>query len=130
MAKTRENIQVLLRRIMKMPKESPSVLANPQIDWNSLYQANQNPVIDSNGNIMGYEAAKSHYVLYEDRTDDQTVVASSNFSTQLNENLIMNAGGSLRNLKSHNYQLLLDLLGGAYFEDIDGFMAVIRLNLI
>jgi hypothetical protein len=89
----------------------------------------QNPVIDSNGNIMGYEAAKSHYVLYEDRTDDQTVVASSNFSTQLNENLIMNAGGSLRNLKSH-YQLLLDLLGGAYFEDIDGFMAVIRLNLI
>jgi hypothetical protein len=24
----------------------------------------------------------------------------------------------------------LDLLGGAYFEDIDGFMAVIRLNLI
>jgi hypothetical protein len=39
--------------------------------------ANQNPVIDSNGNIMGYEAAKSHYVLYEDRTDDQTVVASS-----------------------------------------------------
>jgi hypothetical protein len=56
-----------------------------------LYQANQNPVIDSNGNIMGYEAAKSHYVLYEDRTDDQTVVASSNFSTQLNENLIMNA---------------------------------------
>jgi hypothetical protein len=67
-------------------------LANPQIDWNSLYQANQNPVIDSNGNIMGYEAAKSHYVLYEDRTDDQTVVASSNFSTQLNENLIMKEG--------------------------------------
>jgi hypothetical protein len=33
------------------------------------------------------------------------------------------------NLKSH-YQLLLDLAGGAYFEDIDGFMAVIRLNLI
>jgi hypothetical protein len=41
----------------------------------------------------------------------------------------MNAGGSLRNLKSHNYQLLLDLLGGVYFEDIDGFMAI-RLNLI
>jgi hypothetical protein len=37
---------------------------------------------------MGYEAAK--VTIYEDRTDDQTVVASSNFSTQLNENLIMN----------------------------------------
>jgi hypothetical protein len=66
-------------------------------------------------------------VLYEDRTDDQTVVASS--GTQLNENLIMNAGGSLRNLKSHNYQLLWTCWAD-YFEDIDGFMAVIRLNLI
>jgi hypothetical protein len=28
------------------------------------------------------------------------------------------------------YQLFVDLLGGAYFEDDDGFMAVIRLNLI
>jgi hypothetical protein len=56
-------------------------------------------------------------------------VVASNFSTQLNENLIMNAGGSLRNLKSHNTNSF-DLLGGAYFEDIDGFMAVIRLNLI
>ena len=96
-------------------------LANPQIDWNALYQANQNPIIDSNGNTMGYEAGKSHYVLYEDRTDDQTVVASSNFNTQLNENLIFNTGGSFRKLESHNYQHLLDLLGGAFFEDIDGF---------
>jgi hypothetical protein len=96
-------------------------LANSQIDWNALYRANQNPILDSNGNTTGYQAAKSHYVFYEDRTDDQTLVATSNFNTQLNENLIFNVGGSFRNLNSHNYQLLLDLLGGAYFEDIDGF---------
>jgi hypothetical protein len=72
-----------------------------------LYRANQNPVIDSNGNIMGYEAAKSHYVLYEDRTDDQTVVASSIFSTQLNENLIMNAGRVVAEFEIAYYQLLL-----------------------
>jgi hypothetical protein len=41
MAKTRENIQVLLRRIMKMRKSRLQFLANPQIDWNSLYQANK-----------------------------------------------------------------------------------------
>jgi hypothetical protein len=85
-----------------------------------LVSGQPKPIIDSNGNT-GYEAAKSHYVLYEDRTDDQTVVASSNFSTQLNENLIMNAGGSLRNLN----RIIINsfwLLGGAYFEDIDGFM--------
>jgi hypothetical protein len=42
--------------------------------------------------------------------------------------ILYECGGSLRNLKSHNYQPFG--LGGAYFEDIDGFMAVIRLNLI
>jgi hypothetical protein len=102
-------------------KSRVQFLANSQIDWDALYQANQKPIIDSNGNTTGYEAAKSHYVLYEDRTDDRTVVASSNFNTQLNENLIFNAGGSFRKLESHNYQHVLDLLGGAYFEDIDGF---------
>lgn len=96
-------------------------LANPQIDWNALYQANRNPIVDSNGLITGYEPAQSRYVLYEDRTDDQIAVVASNFSTQLNENLILNVGGSFRNMKSHNYQLLLDLLGGAYFDDIDTF---------
>lgn len=102
-------------------KSKVQFLANPQIDWQAMYQANQIPIIGGNGNISGYEPAKSHYVLYEDRTDDKTMVATSIFNTQLNENLILNAGASFSNLKSHNYQKLLDLLGGAYFEDIDGF---------
>lgn len=102
-------------------KSKIQFLANRQIDWTAMYRANQNPILDGNGNISGYEPAKSHYVLYEDRTDDKTMVATSIFNTQLNENLILNAGASFRNLKSHNYQKLLDLLGGSYFEDIDGF---------
>lgn len=96
-------------------------LANPQIDWSAMYQANQNPIMDSNGHISGYEPAKSKYVLYEDRSDDKTIVATSIFNTQLTENIILNAGASFKNLKSHNYQKVLDLLGGLYFEDIDGF---------
>ncbi|TRX02040.1 carboxypeptidase-like regulatory domain-containing protein [Flavobacterium gawalongense] len=96
-------------------------LANQQIDWNAMYQANQNPIADINGTISGYEPSKSKYVLYEDRTDDKTIVATSTFNTQLTENVILNAGGSFKNLKSHNYQKLLDLLGGAFFEDIDAF---------
>ncbi|UQD55526.1 carboxypeptidase-like regulatory domain-containing protein [Flavobacterium sp. K5-23] len=96
-------------------------LANPQIDWNAMYQANQNVILDSNGNPTGYEAAKSKYVLYEDRTDDKTIAVNTTFNTQLTDNIILNAGGLFRNLKSHNYQNVLDLLGGGYFEDIDGF---------
>jgi hypothetical protein len=58
MAKTRENIRVLLRRIMKM-KSRLQFLANLKLIGIPCIE----PKSDSNGNIMGYEAAKSHYVL-------------------------------------------------------------------
>jgi len=102
-------------------KNRLAFLANPQIDWEAMYRANQIPVTDENSNIIGYEPAQSHYVLYEDRSDDKTIVANTNFNSQLSENLILDIGASYRNLKSHNYQKLLDLLGGSYFLDIDGF---------
>jgi hypothetical protein len=102
-------------------KSKLAFLANKQIDWEALYKANQTPIADAGGAITGYAPAKSHYVVYEDRTDDQTIVANTNFNSQLNDNLIVNAGGTYQSLKSHNYQKLIDLLGGAYFEDIDGF---------
>ena len=102
-------------------KNKIQFLAQPQIDWQALYQANQNPILDSNGKITGYQPAQSHYVLYEDRTDDKTAVANTIFTTQLSDHLSMNAGATFSNLQSHNYQKLTDLLGGAYFEDIDAF---------
>ena len=102
-------------------KNRSAFLANPQMDWEAMYRANQNPIVDTNSNIIGYESAQSHYVLYEDRTDDNTIAVNSNFNSQLSENLILNAGVSFRDLKSHNYQKVLDLLGGTFFEDIDGF---------
>jgi hypothetical protein len=102
-------------------KSATQFLTNNQIDWNALYFANQSPIIDANGKITAYTLAKSNYVLYEDRTDDQTITATSTFNTQLNENLFLTAGGFYSHLKSHNYQQLTDLLGGLYFDDIDVF---------
>ena len=102
-------------------KSRIAFLANPQIDWSAIYQANQNPIFDANGAITGYEPAKSKYVLYEDQVEDQTAVATTNLSVQLSDNITLNAGGSFRKLQSHNSQQLLDLLGGSYFEDIDAF---------
>lgn len=102
-------------------KSREQFLANSQIDWNALYYANQAPVLDSNGKITGYIPAKSNYVLYEDCTDDQTLTGTSNFNTQISDNLFFTAGGFYSHLKSHNYQQLTDLLGGLYFDDIDVF---------
>ncbi|MBJ2123391.1 carboxypeptidase-like regulatory domain-containing protein [Flavobacterium sp. IB48] len=90
-------------------------LANPRINWDELYFANQK--LGPNG----YEPAQSHYVLYEDRTDDKTLAVNSNLNTQITPNISFDGSFTFKKLKSHNFQYLLDLLGGAYFEDIDPF---------
>ena len=96
-------------------------LSQPQIDWTAMYQANQNPITDANGNITGFEPAQSKYILYEDRTDDTTLAFNALLNSELSENIRLNAGASFHKLQSHNYQNVLDLLGGLYFEDIDTF---------
>jgi len=83
---------------------------NRQINWDFLYQTNQNT---QNG--------RSAYVLYEDRSDDKTFTANSIFRSQLSDHIVLNAGVTYKNLKSHNFQNLLDLLGGQFFEDIDNY---------
>ena len=84
-------------------------LANRQINWNQLYQTNTT----SDGH--------SAYILYEDRTDDKIWIANSYINSQLADNINVNAGVSFRKLKSHNFQNLLDLLGGQFYEDFDNF---------
>jgi hypothetical protein len=79
-----------------------------QIDWANLYHVNQ---------LNGV----SRYVLYEDRTDDRQWTANATMSSQIADNIVMNAGGSFLKLKSHNFANLLDLLGGQYYEDISLF---------
>ncbi|PIF69639.1 TonB-dependent receptor [Flavobacterium sp. 2] len=96
-------------------KSKTIFLANSQIDWNAMYFANQKP------RQNGYEPAQSHYILYEDRTDDKSFALNSNLNTQITPNISFDGGVTYRNLKSHNFQYLLDLLGGKYFEDIDPF---------
>ncbi len=83
---------------------------NRQLNWDFLYQTNQNT---KNG--------RSAYVLYEDRTDDNTFTANSIVRSQLSDNIAVNGGVTYKQLKSHNFQNLLDLLGGQFYEDIDNY---------
>ncbi|MEY4433693.1 MAG: hypothetical protein RLZZ44_1827 [Bacteroidota bacterium] len=96
-------------------------LAQPQINWEALYRANQNPIVGADGRITGYEPAQSQYILYEDRTDHTSLGCNALLNTELNQTLRFNAGASFHQLHSHNYQKVIDLLGGLYFEDIDAF---------
>ncbi|MFM1753212.1 MAG: hypothetical protein RLZZ236_151 [Bacteroidota bacterium] len=96
-------------------------LAQPQMNWETLYQANQSPIVNAYGKITGYEPAQSKYILYEDRTDDQTLAFNALLNTEVNDNIRLTAAVSFNKLHSHNYQTVLDLLGGSYFKDIDLF---------
>ncbi len=87
-------------------------LNNSQINWNAMYYANQFSSVDP---------GKSVYALYQDRTDDKQITANSILFSDLSDNIKLNAGASFKKLKSHNFQNMLDLLGGQYFEDIDPF---------
>jgi len=94
---------------------------NRQIDWNAMYRANTTPIVDENGIEIGRAPGQSSYVLYEDRTDDKLFVANTILSSQLSDNIVMNAGASYSRLKSSNFQMLTDLLGGSSFLDTDPF---------
>lgn len=88
--------------------QTANFLTNKQLDWTAMYRANSN-------------SGTSKYVLYEDRTDDTQFVANSILSSQLSDNIVLNAGGSFTKLKSHNFKNLLDLLGGSSFNDLNLF---------
>ncbi len=89
-------------------KNQDNFVANGQLDWDHLIYANTH---QQSGNV------NSMYSLYEDRTDDKLFTANTVLSSQLAPNIVLNAGATFRNLRSHNFQNMLDLLGGSYFED-------------
>lgn len=85
-------------------------LQNKQINWDAIYRAN---LEDPN--------KESLTILYEDRTDDKLFTASSIFTSQLTDHIILNAGATFQKLKSENFQNVLDLLGGTYYKDTEPF---------
>ena len=88
---------------------------NGQINWNSLYQAN---IANASSGL------NSIYVLYEDRVDDSQTTINSILSTELNENIVLNASINYKHLKSKNFAEIIDLLGGSGYLNVDGFDAL------
>lgn len=90
---------------------------NGQLDWNSLYVANE-----TSSSLGG----NSIYALYEDRNDDTQFTANSILRTELSDNIGLNASISYRNLKSENFAFMKDLLGGLGFLNVDSFSETIE----
>ncbi|OYU83466.1 MAG: TonB-dependent receptor [Flavobacterium sp. BFFFF2] len=85
-------------------------LNNQQVNWSQLTTANRNS-----------DGGNSLYYLYEDRNDDRVFTANTLFNTQATDNIAISGGVTYKRLSSHNFQNMLDLLGGQYFNDIDNY---------
>lgn len=85
-------------------------MQNPQIDWADMYRVNYENI--DNG---------SKFVLYEDRTNEKILTANTIINSQLADNIVLNAGAGYTQSKAENFKNLFDLLGGAYYNDINTF---------
>ncbi|KQC32468.1 TonB-dependent receptor [Nonlabens sp. YIK11] len=83
-----------------------------QLDWEDLYRQNLT-VREDGGNSI--------YAIQEDRIDDNQFQASTILTADLADNILLTAGANYRKLRSENYALLQDLLGGTGFLDVDFF---------
>lgn len=89
-----------------------SFLDEKQLNWPEIYRVNK----ESTAVIDG-----SRIVQYEDRNDENIITFNSNLSTQLSDNIILNAGVNYLNSKTKNFKNMLDLLGGNFYKDISTF---------
>ena len=82
-------------------------LADPQIDWQSIYAAN---------NI-----GKAAYILYNDIADDTQLTVNTISNWDINDRLQIDFGANFKKLSSDNYAKISDLLGADFHLDIDPF---------
>ncbi|MGO3182870.1 MAG: carboxypeptidase-like regulatory domain-containing protein [Aequorivita sp.] len=86
-----------------------SFVNDGQIKWQDIYETNI------------FYGGTSRYYLYEDRNDDKQISANTILTSQLTENIELNASFNYRSLKSNNFASMIDLLGGNGYLDIDSF---------
>lgn len=85
-------------------------VTQPQIDWRNIYKINKENI--ANG---------SRIVQYEDRNDENLITLNVNLASQLSDNIFMNAAVNYQDSRTSNFKNMLDLLGGAYFNETGTF---------
>ncbi|WP_343488194.1 carboxypeptidase-like regulatory domain-containing protein [Allomuricauda sp. d1] len=86
-------------------------LANPQLNWGTLYLANANVA----------NQGKAAYVLYDDTVKSNRLFFNSVANWKLNDVVKLDFGVGYRTLSSENYAEIQDVLGADFHEDIDPF---------
>ncbi|MDR1199792.1 MAG: TonB-dependent receptor [Prevotellaceae bacterium] len=99
------------RMVAEKFKSDPSV---NQINWAEIYRQNRNET-DADGK---YQAK---YIM-EDRRNDRNIFSFNTvFNTALKDNIALQAGAEVRNVKTKYFKEIQDLLGADYWLDIDKY---------
>ena len=92
-----------------------------QINWYEMYDVNQNAKnqIDT---LTGLPDPQRAQYMVENRVIDHFELGGASYLIMnLTHNIKLSAGVDIRGLKQHNYKTINDLLGGAYWLDVDKF---------
>lgn len=81
---------------------------NGQINWNEIYELN-------------HQKNNALYYLYSDYSNDTQISINTVLNTRIKNVLNATFGVDFKNLTSHNYAKMLDLLGSNGFVDIDQY---------
>jgi len=83
-----------------------------QVNWDKMYEINQ---------LAALQGKRAQYMVENRRYDQVQGGATSNLNWSFSEHWSLHAGLSFRGMRQHNYKTIEDLLGGAYWIDVDKF---------
>ena len=83
-----------------------------QLDWYRIFDANRT---NTNAGL------NNAYVLYEDRNDDKQITVNTIYNLEINNHISINGKVEYKQLRSHNFAEVIDLLGGSGYLDINNF---------
>jgi len=92
-----------------------------QIDWYKMYYVNQLAAHNFDTLTGTFVPKRAQYMLENRVIDHFELGGTSNLVMDVNHNLKLSAGIDIRGLKQHNYKTINDLLGGAFWLDVDKF---------
>ena len=90
-----------------------------QIDWKTMYDVNQ--TAKKYDSLKGWKDYRAQYMLENRVMDHFELGGSSYLIMNINSNIRLSAGVDIRGFKQHNYKTINDLLGGAFWLDVDKY---------
>lgn len=88
-----------------------------QIDWNTLYNWNTSNINDGDN----FAGNRSMFILEDNNRDDNDFQLALQLQSDISNQVSLTYGGNFRNYKGNFYKTVNDLLGGAYWLDVDSY---------